>query len=142
MAKSRHDRTPEDGERNHRRGRQARRPRSDSRLYSVPIRLSRRATDHEADLITKAWNELPEEASHGSKTAVSVAGDVIGLDRTTIDEVKHVHAATLRQILQDTERRVAELRARVQRERIAAEQAAQEHRWHVAEVASSITFGD
>ena len=31
---------------------------SDSRLYSVPIRLARRAADHEADVITTTWNEF------------------------------------------------------------------------------------
>lgn len=110
--------------------------------YRVPIRLSRRATEHEADLITKSWNDLAVAASGDGTSPVSVTGDILLLERTTIEELRDAHAATLRQILQDTDRAVADLRARIEQRRITAEQQAQDHRRHVAEVAASITFAD
>ena len=69
------------------------------------------------------------------------SGNRIVLDGTTIEEVKQYHAQTLRTVLDEVNRRAAELRTHDRETVRRAEEAGARHRANVEDVASSIDLG-
>lgn len=70
-----------------------------SGLYEVPIRMSRRPTDREAQLLSATWDQPPQWTSMHRPGILAVVGDQLVLRQTTISEVKQYHAATLKLVV-------------------------------------------
>ena len=120
-------------------------PRNDgtpgSALYTVPLRMNRQPTSDEAALLRESWDRPPSFTSMHRPGILRVSGDRLVLDGTTIEEVERYHAATLKVVLEEVNRRSATARG----EHTGAEhQAADDeasHRANVAEVARRIDLG-
>jgi hypothetical protein len=112
-----------------------------SALYAVPILLSRKADAIERNLLPTQWDNPPRFTTMHRRGILTVTGDRVILDGTTIDEVAEYHAATLRLVI-DT---VNELAARERVEQIDALHRSNEkqttHTEHVLDVAATIDFG-
>lgn len=119
-------------------------PRNDgsagSALYEVPIRLNRMPDEIEKQLITTTWDHPPQFTSMHRPGILEIVGDKLILGRTTIDEVKDVHASTLSLVIDSVNAQAAQYRQEV----IDAEAVQQEHldrhRQHVSDMASRIEF--
>ena len=111
-----------------------------SALYRVPFKLSRRPDREWADLFVKNWNHPPSYTSMHRPGIVSVVGETIILDGTTLDEVKRYHRDTLKLALTETNREYDQLKAR----RLAAEEKErariEAHRADVSKQAGDISF--
>ena len=111
-----------------------------SALYRVPFKLSRRPDREWADLFVKNWNHPPSYTSMHRPGIVSVVGETIILDGTTLDEVKRYHRDTLKLALTETNREYDQLKAR----RLAAEKKErariEAHRADVSKQAGDISF--
>ncbi len=66
-----------------------------SALYKIPFRLSREPSNLWAEIFLKTWARPPQFTSMHRPGIVSLLGDQIILDGTTIEEVKKYHRATL-----------------------------------------------
>jgi hypothetical protein len=120
-------------------------PRNDgtsrSGLYAVPLQLNRAVTDAESRLLAEVWDAPPSFTSMHRRGILRAWGDRIVLDGTTIEEVKQYHAQTLRTVINEVNRRAAELRTREQEAVRRAEEAGARHRANVEDVASDIDLG-
>ena len=119
-------------------------PRNDgshgSALYAVPIRLSRRPTAREAELLVAHWDRPASWSTMHRRGIARVYEDRLILDGTTIEEVERYHAETVRLAVSATNR--DEARAPEQdlsRQRQAAEEA-EAHRQRVRATAERIRF--
>jgi hypothetical protein len=119
-------------------------PRNDgsrgSALYRVPFRLSRRPPPGWSEILRETWNRPPRFTSMHRPGILSVTGDKIILDGTTIEEVEKYHRDTLllvveraNEVWEDMERRSRE------RGRLEAEQRAQ-HEQAVRDAANRLRF--
>ena len=119
-------------------------PRNDgtpgSGLYVVPIRLSRQATAAEIRLLVEIWNRPPSWSTMHRPGILTVHGDRLILDGTTIDEVRDVHATTLRAVIDRVNQLADEERSRAKAEAARLADAKQAHENHVDEVAAEIAF--
>ncbi len=119
-------------------------PRNDgsrgSALYRVPIKLNRTPTSDEARLLIQAWDSPSQFSMMHRAGIATVSGDTIVLDGTTLEEVERYHARTLSLAVQAANAGAEALRQRRAEEAARAEQAQEEHRRHVQDVASRITF--
>lgn len=119
-------------------------PRNDgtpgSGLYRVPIRLSRAVSGDEGRYLERLWDHPPSLTTMHRPGTASVYGDLVNLNRTTIDEVRDYHARTLQGVVDkfnaDVPVVLAKQRAAADRER--AEREA--HQRNVADVAGEIEF--
>ncbi|HEV8546867.1 MAG TPA: toll/interleukin-1 receptor domain-containing protein, partial [Candidatus Limnocylindrales bacterium] len=99
------------------------RPRNDgsrgSALYKVPLRLNRRPSPLWAEAFRSVWDRPPQFTTMHRPGIASVSGDRIILDGTTVDEIERYHAETLRHVIREVNRRVADVVAdeRAKRER-------------------------
>ena len=111
-----------------------------SGLYAVPIRLSRRPSAREAELLIHHWDHPSSYTLMHRPGTATVSGESIVLGATTIDEVKRCHAATVRLAVSATNAAESQFRDADARaaERDAAE--ATEHEQHVRDVARHIKF--
>ena len=66
-----------------------------STLYAVPLRLNRIPSQVWSDIFVGCWNKPPQYGNMHRPGIVSVRGDKIVLEGTTIDEVKKYHRKTL-----------------------------------------------
>jgi len=66
-----------------------------SALYRVPLRLSRRPSAEWAALFERIWDQPPQFSTMHRPGIVSVQGDRVILDGTTIEEVERHHRETL-----------------------------------------------
>lgn len=120
-------------------------PRNDgtpgSALYAVPLRLNRHPTGDEAALLRETWDRPPSFTAMHRPGILRVSGDRLVLAETTIEEVERYHAATLKVVLEEVNRRSATVRGeRTEAEHRAAEEEAR-HRANVAELARRIDLG-
>jgi len=74
----------------------------------VPLRLNRKPSAIWAQAFRHVWDHPPEFTTMHRPGIGSVTGDRIILDVTTIDEVERYHAATLRKVISEVNRLVAE----------------------------------
>jgi hypothetical protein len=90
-------------------------PRNDgtagSGLYSVPIKLNRAATAIEGQLLLGHWDRPTAIPAHHRPGILRVAGSTVVLDGTTIDEIRHFHAETLKRIIDLVNVEIAEYTA-------------------------------
>jgi hypothetical protein len=113
-----------------------------SGLYTVPLRLNRSATQIESGMIPRAWDHPPLSTTQHRAGICRVSGDVLTLDRTTIDEVEQVHAQTLKAVLEYVNAESLKIAAMQQEKAQAAVDAKSAHLAHVKEVAERMNFGD
>jgi hypothetical protein len=111
-----------------------------SALYAVPIKLSRTPSSTWADLFPKVWDRPREYTTMHRPGIARVSGDRIVLDGTTVEEVRDVHARTLRLVVDDTNRAAAdaEQRAAAARQREAEQREA--HERNVRDIGSDVSF--
>lgn len=107
------------------------RPRNDgtrgSALYPVPLRLNRRPSRVWAEVFRQVWDHPPQFTTMHRPGIASVSGDRIILDGTTVEEVERYHAETLRHVIAEVNRRVAEQETADRRRR---EREVEERRLH------------
>lgn len=119
-------------------------PRNDdtrgSALYAVPFRLSRRPSSKWAKLFVENWNNPPSYTTMHRRGIAKVRGDKVILEGTTMDEIEHYHAKTLKLALQKTNE---EAEREEERERLRAEQKRKcelEHKDSVGEISKRLKF--
>lgn len=120
-------------------------PRNDgsrgSALYEVPIRLSRTPTPLEADLLRQVWDHPPQFTLRHRPGILRVIGDRLVLEGTTIEEVRDVHAPTLRLVVDQVNQLATSHQAEALRKQEVEKVRAQQHADHVKRVAGEINFG-
>jgi hypothetical protein len=111
-----------------------------SALYRVPIKLSGQPSRQWGEALVHFWDHPPQYTTMHRPGIASVSGDRIILDGTTVEEVRDVHAKTLKLVVPLANQKVAELEAeaRAKEERAAAQQA--DHEDNVKRVAEDIDF--
>lgn len=67
--------------------------------YDVPLRLSREPTKSEASHIAEMWTKPQVNRNQNRPARLKVEGDRLVLTRTTIEEIRGLHAEALRAIL-------------------------------------------
>ncbi len=114
-------------------------PRNDgtrgSGLYRVPLRLSHVPSEAWAQLFRETWDNPPEYSTMHRRGIASVRRNRIILDGTTIEEVEHHHAKTLRLVVEAVNGEIAR-RVRQDREQQAARRAAEERRQELIRAAA------
>jgi len=111
-----------------------------SSLYEVPIRLNRRPTPREADLIVRHWDQPSQWTTMHRPGIASVSGDRVVLSGTTIEEVRRYHAKTLRLAVDATNADEPRLKAQEAERRRVEDDRAAAHRRSVFETTAEITF--
>lgn len=119
-------------------------PRNDgspgSALYRIPLRLSRQPSRIWSDHFVETWNHPPRSTTMHRPGIVSVSGDTVILNGTTMDELERYHVETLRHVLDKVNADVAEHereeRVRLERD----EEARRQHEQSVRDAASRIQF--
>lgn len=88
-------------------------PRNDgtrgSALYSVPFKLSRVPPPEWSNAFVRHWDHPPSFTTGHRPGTAAVQGDRVVLLRTTIDEVEDTHRATLKLVVAETNKEIAEL---------------------------------
>jgi len=120
-------------------------PRNDgtpgSALYAVPIRLNREPDEFERRFLIETWDRPPSWSTMHRPGIMKVRGDgTLILDGTKIDEVRDVHAKTLRLVVDRVNQLAQEERRRGAAELARRESDRQAHEEHVAEVTKEIEF--
>lgn len=111
-----------------------------SGLYRIPLRLSRRPSAEWAELFEQTWEHPPRYTTMHRRGILSVQGDRIVLDGTTMKEVDRYHRDTLVLVLDKVNAEMAE-REDAQRKRADAEARRRaKHRQSVKEAARRLSF--
>jgi hypothetical protein len=111
-----------------------------SALYTVPFQLSRRPSAEWAEAFIHTWKHPPQWSTMHRPRIASVSGDRIYLNGTTMDEVADVHRETLKLCLQETNRIIAEWRAKNHAAALTKQRQEDEHQQRVRDAAKRITF--
>ncbi len=121
-------------------------PRNDgtagSGLYRVPLKLSGRVSALWAKLFHEVWDHPPQYTSMHRPGIGRAADDQIVLDGTTIEEVRDYHLATLKLVVAEVNRKVAEVEGQIQTDREQSAAEARAHEQHVRDVASKIKLDE
>lgn len=121
-------------------------PRNDgtagSALYRVPLKLSGRPSALWAEVFPHVWDRPPQWTTMHRPGIGRVIGDQIVLDGTTVEEVRDVHLQTLKLVVAEVNRKVAEIEAQRQTERERNEEQERSHEQNVRDVASKIKFDE
>jgi len=113
-----------------------------SGLYRVPLRLTRRPSHEWARLFERTWDHPPCFTTMHRPGIVSVQGDHLILDGTTMEEVERYHRDTLVLVLEKVNLEIAE-HEEVQRRRAEMEQQRrEEHRRSVEDAAKRLRFDE
>jgi TIR domain-containing protein len=120
------------------------RPRNDgergSALYEVPLRLNRRPSPLWTHVFRAVWDRPPRFTTMHRPGIASVSGDRIILDGTTIDEIDRYHAETLRHVIPEVNRQVAEFEAEQKAKQDRDEANRMAHEEAVREAAKRVSF--
>ena len=111
-----------------------------SGLYAVPFRLSREPSSLWSEIFVQTWADPPSLSTMHRRRIASVQGAKIILDGTTLDEVRDYHRDTLRDCVNEANRKESEILARAEREAEKRRRRSEEHRDRVKAVARDITF--
>lgn len=111
-----------------------------SALYAVPLKLSRRPTAYEAELLVHHWDHPSSFTTRHRFGIARVVGDTFVLDGTTVEEVRDHHVQTLRLVVDQTNTDALTHEQAQARERVANQAAAAEHKRTVRDVAGEIAF--
>lgn len=109
-------------------------------LYSVPFRLSRTPSPLWTKLFIEAWNRPPMFTSMHRPGIARISGERVILDGTTIEEVERYHLATLKLAMTQANQHLAALEKKSAEQQAAFRQKSDEHKKHVAEIASRLRF--
>ena len=111
-----------------------------SALYRVPFELSRNPPPNWADLCIQNWDRPPTFTTRHRPGTMSIDGSRLWLNRTTIEEVRDVHRATLVAVIDVTNatyrQHLEELSGRVQE----IAETSRTHRANIRDVAGDIEF--
>jgi hypothetical protein len=111
-----------------------------SALYRVPFRLSREPSYEWARVFVDTWDHPPTMTSMHRPGTATVAGEVVWLNRTTIEEVQEHHRQTLMAVVERTNAIVAELEAERHRRENERRRHVDEHSANVRRKAADIDF--
>ncbi len=121
-------------------------PRNDgtrgSALYAVPFRLSRSASSDWGAVFVQVWDHPPRLSTMHRPRIARVRGSRIILDGTTIDEVQKYHRETLVLCVNETNRILGELQAKVRKQEAEKAQRSAEHQKQVRDAAAKIRFDE
>ena len=119
-------------------------PRNDgtpgSGLYAVPVKLSRAPSVREARLLVHFWDNPSSWTTMHRRGIARISGSSLILDGTTIEEVRDIHVATVRQAVAATNAEYASELAKEERELGFDEARRAAHEAEVRRVASEIRF--
>ena len=119
-------------------------PRNDgtpgSGLYAVPVKLSRAPSVREARLLVHFWDNPSSWTTMHRRGIARISGSSLILDGTTIEEVRDIHVATVRQAVAATNAEYASELAKDEREFELDEARRAAHEAEVRRVASEIRF--
>ena len=119
-------------------------PRNDgtrgSALYRVPLRLNRTPSPTWAQAFVAVWDHPPQFSTMHRPGIASVSGDRITLDGTTVEEIERYHAETLRHVIPEVNRRVAEYEAEVHRRHEREDEERGKHDAAIRDTARRISF--
>jgi hypothetical protein len=113
-----------------------------SGLYRVPLNLSERPSTLWAEIFPHVWNQPPRYTSMHRPGIAHVSGSQIVLDGTTVEEVRDYHLETLKGVIPEVERKVAEVEAQQRREREKRQAQERAHDENVRNIAKDIKFED
>lgn len=113
-----------------------------SALYRVPFRLSRRPSPAWARLFESTWDHPPRWTTMHRPGILSVQGDRLILDGTTIEEIASTHRETLRLVLGQVNQDVAKAEEDQRQQRLQEQRRKDEHRRNVEEAAKRLRFDD
>lgn len=119
-------------------------PRSDgtagSALYRVPLRLSDRPSALWSELFLQTWNSPPRYTTMHRPGIVSVTGDKIILDGTTIEEVERYHRDTLVLCVAEANKAEEKILERRRGEEALRKQSSEAHRITVENASRRLKF--
>ena len=119
-------------------------PRNDgtpgSGLYAVPVKLSRDPSAREARLLVYFWDNPSSWTTMHRRGIARISGSSLILDGTTIEEVRDIHVATVRQAVAATNAEYASELAKDERELELDDARRAAHEAEVRRVASEIRF--
>ena len=119
-------------------------PRNDgtrgSGLYMVPLRLNQTPPGPWGQVFRVVWDHPPQFTTMHRPGIASVSGDRIILDGTTVEEVERYHAETLRHVIPEVNRQLAELEAAKQAQEAREESERRVHEEGVREAAKRVSF--
>ena len=119
-------------------------PRNDgtpgSRLYAVPFRLSARPPAQWAEYFPHVWDHPAKFTSSHRPGICRVSGDIVWLDRTTVEEVQGTHKETLQLALEETNRKYAEWAVQQGFNEQKKQEQEEAHRQAVSEAVKKIQF--
>lgn len=119
-------------------------PRNDgtpgSALYRVPFQLSRTPPSEWADYFPQAWDHPSSWTSSHRPGICTIEGDVVWLNRTTLEEIERTHKKTLLLALEETNGKYAEFLARRDAENERRQNELDAHQKHVNEASKRIKF--
>jgi hypothetical protein len=111
-----------------------------SALYAVSIKLKQTPSPTWVQLFPNNWDRPREWTAMHRPGIAQVIGDRIVLNGTTVEEVRDVHATTLKLAVEATNEQAAEIAERERQAREAAGQAQAEHSANVGKVATEVKF--
>ena len=111
-----------------------------SALYAVPLRLNRVPSQLWSELFVNSWNRPPQFTTMHRPGIVSVLGDKIILNGTTIDEVKKYHRSTLVLCVNVPNEKQREYRERKRNEEEKRRQHVEAHRKEIEDGVKEISF--
>ena len=119
-------------------------PRNDgtrgSALYAVPFQLSRMPTAEWAELFVETWDHPPFFSTMHRPGIARVSSDQVILDGTTLGEVEKYHQETLKLVLDEVNKKVAQNEKRRSEEERQRMEMEKQHRDNIQEVAKRIKF--
>jgi hypothetical protein len=113
-----------------------------SALYRIPLRLSRQPSAEWAELFEHTWDHPPRFSTMHRPGILSVLGDLIVLDGTTMEELERHHRDTLLLVLENVNREIAEQDAARTTRAEAERRRREEHQRNVEDTASRLRFDD
>jgi hypothetical protein len=113
-----------------------------SALYRVPFRLSRRPSLAWARLFESTWDHPPRQTLMHRSGILSVQGDRLILDGTTIEEIASTHRQTLELVLDQVNRETATAEEQQRQQRLQEQKRKDEHRRNVEEAAKRLRFDE
>ena len=111
-----------------------------SALYAIPFKLSRAPTHEWSELFIRTWDHPPQFSTRHRPGIGRVERDRIILTRTTIEEVRDVHRATLKLVVDAVNSEIAERVRRRRAAQSAEEQQEQERRANLRRIADDLSF--
>lgn len=111
-----------------------------SALYRVPFELSRDAPIIWTEICIQNWDHPPTFTTRHRPGTMSIAGSKLWLNRTTIEEVRDVHRATLIAVIDQTNTTYRRYLEEQDRRRQQVANTTRAHRENVRDIADDIEF--